>query len=89
MELYKAENVPADIERIKADVDTFYAPRLAAGDIVSYEITAEYQHSNWFEAQCVYVHERFGEIKTYFTVLILNGELKYQNNGFDYIPPVL
>jgi hypothetical protein len=83
MELYNADNAAADIERIKEDVAKFYVKREAAGDIQNFEVKAGYVNMNHFWATCEYLPtkdgERFGPITAHFTILILNGEIKYQN----------
>lgn len=83
MELYSDKNAEADIERIKAVIEPHYAERLASGDIQSYEIHASYDHMNLFYAWVTYLPtkdgERFGKITAHYTILILNGEIKFQS----------
>ena len=86
MELYNADNAAADIERIKAEVETHYAERLAKGEIKSYAIKAGYQNMNLFWASCEYLPtkdgERFGPITAHFTILIRNGKIEFQNGAY-------
>lgn len=83
MELYKEENAPADVERIKATIEPHYAERLASGDIQSYTVEARYHNMNLFYAWVEYLPtkdgERFGPITAHYTILILDGEIKFQS----------
>jgi hypothetical protein len=86
MELYDEKNAEADVQRIKDDLEPYYAERLASGDIQSYEIKAHYHNMNLFYASCEYLPtkdgERFGPITAHFTILIRNGKIEYQNARF-------
>lgn len=83
MELYSDKNAAADIQRIKDVITPHYAERLAKGDIQSYEVHCDYNHMNLFYAWVTYLPtkdgERFGPITAHYTVLILNGEIKFQS----------
>jgi hypothetical protein len=83
MELYNKANVEADIERIKADVEPYWADRLAKGDILSYNVKAHYVHMNLFGASVEFLPtkdgERFGPITAHYTILILDGKIVHQN----------
>ena len=85
MELYKAENAPADIERIVADLTPHYKERFLRGEIQSYTVKAGYQHMNLFWASVEYLPtkdgERFGPITAHYTILIRNGRIEYQGRG--------
>lgn len=87
MGTYDEANAPADLEKIKAEIDSHYGPRLESGDIQSYTVACQHRGSNWFEAQAVYVHERFGEITDYYTILMKGERIEYQNRGFDTVTP--
>lgn len=84
MELYNADNAAADIERIKADVEPYWAERLEQGTIKSYTVTAGYVNMNHFWAAVEFLPtkdgERFGTITAHYTILILNGKIVHQNN---------
>jgi hypothetical protein len=85
MELYKEENAPADIQRIKENLTPHYAERLAKGEIQSYTVKAGYQHMNLFWASVEYLPagdgERFGPITAHYTILIRNGNIEFQGRG--------
>lgn len=80
MKLYDSNNATADIQRIKDDLSTYYEARKASGEIKSFTVRAEYSHMNLFYAKVIYEQDLFpGEITAHYTILILNGEIRYQN----------
>lgn len=85
MELYKEENAPADIERIKENLTPHYEERLAKGEIDSFTVKAGYQHMNLFWASVEYTpsdeNARFGPITAHYTILIRDGRIEYQGRG--------
>lgn len=83
MELYNADNAPADVERIKAEIEPHYAERLASGDIQSYTVEAHYHNMNLFYASVEFLPtkdgERFGPITAHYTILIRDGRIEFQS----------
>lgn len=83
MELYNPKNVEADLARIKAEIDTHYAERLASGSVRSYTLEASYVNMNRFTASVEYLPtkdgERFGPITAYYEILIRDGRIEFQN----------
>lgn len=83
MELYNPENVAADLARINAEIEPYYAARLADGTIKSYSVKADYVNMNRFSASVEYLPtkdgERFGPITAWFEILIRDGRIEFQN----------
>jgi phage/plasmid-associated DNA primase len=81
MELYQPEkNAAADIQRIKDKLTPYYTERFERGEISSFKVEARYDHMNLFYAWVKYDPVEFpGEVTAHYTVLILNGEVKFQN----------
>lgn len=83
MELYNTKNVDVDVERIKAKIEEFFAPRVKNGTVQWYKIQAGYNNANHFWGTCEYLPTkdgaRFGPITAHYTILILDGEIRFQN----------